>query len=56
MIDQEIRKLVEEAEVQAVEMLREQRAALDEIAQVLVEREVITGEEICRIAEEHCKN
>jgi cell division protease FtsH len=54
LIDQEIRTLVEEAEAQAIEMLREQRDALDEIARVLVEKEVITGEDICRIAEQHC--
>ena len=51
LIDKETRKLVEEAQQTALNLLQEHRAALDEIARVLQEHEVISGEEIKRIAE-----
>jgi cell division protease FtsH len=50
MIDEEIRRLVEQAQSEAMDLLRENRAALDEIAVVLQEREVISGDDICDIA------
>jgi cell division protease FtsH len=52
LIDRETRRLVEEAQATAMELLRTYRAALDEVAAVLVEREVIGGEEVARIARE----
>ena len=53
LIDKETRRLVEEAQKQAMGLLHENRAALDEIAQELQEREVISGSEIARIAAAH---
>ncbi len=53
MIDAEIRGIVEGAEQQALGILRSHSAALDEIARVLIEREVIDGDEVARIAEAH---
>lgn len=48
-IDQEVRRLVEAAQERAMSLLREHRAALDEIARVLIEKEVIDGQEIAQI-------
>jgi cell division protease FtsH len=53
MIDEEIRHLVERAQRQATDILQENRSALDEIAQVLQTREVISGDDICDIAIRH---
>lgn len=53
LIDEEIRHLVERANRQATEILQENRAALDEIAQLLQAREVISGDDICDIAIRH---
>jgi cell division protease FtsH len=53
MIDEEIRQLVERAQRQATDILKENRSALDEIAQVLQTREVISGDDICDIAVRH---
>jgi len=50
-IDQETRRLVEGAQGTALELLRANRAALDEIAQALIDREAIAGDEIARIVE-----
>jgi cell division protease FtsH len=50
LIDREIRRLVDEAQDFALSLLSEHRAALDEVAHRLVEREVITGDEIADIA------
>ena len=49
LIDQETRRLVEQAQGQALDLLREHEATLHEIARVLQEREAISGEEIERI-------
>jgi cell division protease FtsH len=49
LIDQETRRLVEEAQERALSLLTEHRATLDEIARILEETEVISGDEICRI-------
>jgi cell division protease FtsH len=49
LIDQEIRTIVEGARDRALGLLREQEAALHQIAQVLQEKEVIDGEEISRL-------
>ena len=51
LIDQEIRKLVEGGEQEALELLKAHEGALHEVAQVLQEHEVISGEDIQRIAE-----
>lgn len=48
-IDQEMRRLIEAAQERAMSLLREHRAVLDEIARVLIEKEVIDGQEIARI-------
>ncbi len=53
IIDQETRRLVEEAQKRATDLLRENEAALHQVAQALQEREVIGGDEIARIAAAH---
>ena len=50
LIDQEVRRLVEQAEAQALDLLRTHVDALHEIARVLQEKEVISGEQINQIA------
>ncbi len=50
LIDQEIRRIIEAAEAHAVELLQQNIEALHEIATVLLDKEVISGEEIKRIA------
>jgi cell division protease FtsH len=51
LIDREIRRLVEEAQQTALDLLKQHEAALHEIARILQEREVISGDEIKQIAE-----
>jgi cell division protease FtsH len=51
LIDREIRRLVEEAQQTALDLLRQHEAALHEIARILQEREVISGDEVKHIAE-----
>ena len=51
LIDEEIRGIVDGAEKQAFELLRANSRALNEIADVLIEREVIDGDEVARIVE-----
>ncbi|RKZ27754.1 cell division protein FtsH, partial [bacterium] len=46
MIDSEIRKLVEEAQNKALEILSNNIDSLHKLANALLEKEVITGEEI----------
>jgi len=53
LIDREIRRLVEEAQQTALNLLREHESALHQIAAMLQEREVINGEEVLRIVAEH---
>lgn len=48
-IDAEIRRIVEAADKRARELITTHRAALDEIAEQLLKREVLDGEEIERI-------
>ncbi|MFP4343636.1 MAG: ATP-dependent zinc metalloprotease FtsH [Anaerolineales bacterium] len=52
LIDREVRRIVEEAEVRAKELLTEHLDDLHEVARRLVEKEVISGEEIAGIAGE----
>ncbi|HSF15086.1 MAG TPA: ATP-dependent zinc metalloprotease FtsH [Vicinamibacteria bacterium] len=52
LIDKEVRRIIEAAQDQALELLREHRAALDTIATVLQEREAIEGAEVGRIVSE----
>ncbi len=52
LIDRETRRPVDEAQATAMELLRTCRTALDEVAEVLVDREVISGEDVARIARE----
>ncbi len=46
LIDAETKRLVEEGRQRAMEILVQQRAALDKLAQVLEEKEVLDGEEV----------
>ncbi len=50
MIDREVKNLVEGAQKWAIEILREHSDALEQVARILEAREVISGEEIARIA------
>lgn len=52
LIDQDIGDLIEDAQKQAVELLQANREALDEIARQLQQHEVISGDEVERIAQE----
>jgi len=49
LIDQEMRRLIEEAEAWATELLTSNEASLHEIARALQEKEVLKGEEIAQI-------
>ena len=51
LIDQEIRSIVQGAQKQALDLLQANSRALNEIATVLIEREVIDGDEVARIVE-----
>lgn len=46
LIDKEMRRIVEGAEQRAVELLQQHIDALHEIARILQEKEVISGDEI----------
>ena len=46
IIDQEIEAIVRECEARALELLRAHRAALDRVANALLEREELTGDEL----------
>ena len=48
-IDEEIKKIVTEAYEKALEVLKENREGLDRVADALIEKEEITGEEIHRL-------
>ncbi len=50
-IDQEVMRLVEEAHQKALAILRENREKMDELANYLLDRESITGEEFMEILE-----
>ena len=52
-IDQEIRRIVEQAQEQADNLLRTNIDALHAIADVLQEKEVISGEDVARLAREN---
>ena len=45
-IDQEVRRLIDEAHDEALEILRQHRGKLDELAAILVERETMEREEV----------
>ena len=45
-IDTEVRRLIDEAHDEALEILQEQRPKLDELAQILVDRETMEREEV----------
>jgi cell division protease FtsH len=49
LIDEEVARIVTEAEVRATQVLTENRAALDLVAQALMEREQIDGAEVHRL-------
>jgi ATP-dependent Zn protease len=52
LIDVEMRRLLDDAEATALELIRAHEAALNEIARVLQEDEVIDGETVARIVAE----
>ena len=52
IIDEEIKKIIDNAYEQAKRILRENRDKLDQVAAVLIEREKITGEEFDGIFEQ----
>jgi cell division protease FtsH len=51
-IDAEIKRIVDEAHRRARGILKEKKAQLDKVAQILLEREVITGEELKQLVSE----
>ena len=51
VIDEEVKKIIDTAYVEAQNILREHRDKLDRVAEVLVEKEKITGEEFDQIFE-----
>jgi cell division protease FtsH len=51
LIDQEVRRILSEAYVTARRILEERRSALEALAQALVERETLTGQEVDWIME-----
>ncbi len=53
LIDREIRRIVDQAHEKAMQVLQQNESALHHVADVLQEREVISGDDIRRIAEEH---
>lgn len=48
-IDAEIQRLIEEAHNRAKNLLEERRDRLDQLAQLLLEKEVVEGEELRRL-------
>ena len=52
LIDREVKGLIEGAQKWAIELLTDHSDALEQVAQTLQENEVISGEEIARIAHE----
>jgi cell division protease FtsH len=56
LIDQDVNDLIETAQKYAIELLTENREALDEIAEQLQQHEVISGDEVHRIASERGKH
>ena len=52
MIDEEIRRFLDEAAEEAMKILTDNESALHEIARILQEKEVIDGETVARIVEE----
>ena len=53
LIDEEIRRLIKDAEMTAHNILTEHRAVLDRIAQTLLERETLSGDEIRALLASH---
>jgi cell division protease FtsH len=49
-IDKEVSRLLRQAEQRATEVLKENRAALDALASLLLERETVDGSEVYRLA------
>jgi cell division protease FtsH len=49
-IDQEVARLLREAEIRATELLREHRDKLDRVIQLLLDRETINGSDLAAIA------
>jgi cell division protease FtsH len=51
-IDAEIKRIVDEAHQRAREILREKKTILDKVARILLEKEVINGEELKQLVSE----
>jgi cell division protease FtsH len=49
VIDEEVRKIIDESRDEAMRLLREHRAALDALAQALLERETLNEDEILEV-------
>jgi ATP-dependent Zn protease len=52
LMDQEIRRLILEAESKAEEILKSKRSALDNLAEALVKEEVLERDDVERIIKE----
>ena len=55
MIDEEVRRIIDEAHKTAKEILREHEDLLHKIAETLVERETLEGKEIARLQSGECR-
>jgi cell division protease FtsH len=53
LIDEEVGRILREQEHRAKSIMSEYRRALDELAQTLLERETISGEEVTRLVRQH---
>ncbi|MBI1784554.1 cell division protein FtsH, partial [Candidatus Sumerlaeota bacterium] len=51
VIDEEIKRLIDEAHAKTLQILRDHRDALDRVAEALVERETIDGDEFDMLVE-----
>ena len=50
VIDEEVSRLLKEADQHAQELLRGHRDVLDAVTELLIEREILDGEEVYRLA------
>ena len=54
-IDQEVAKLVDRAHRRAREILEQRRATLEQVAKVLLDKEVLEGEELRQFLNDHAQ-
>ena len=52
-VDREIQRVLDQAQARVRDTLSARRTALDMIAKLLIETEVVTGDTVTRVLEEH---